>query len=192
MKRMLPGRSALSAESTAATPSCTVVWMSWPQAWATPTSWPRKVSFLVDLNGKSVSSITGSASMSARTAISGPGLPPLRRATTPVLATPVRTSRPRLRSCSATSAAVWRLPVARAPGSGGCGGAARSSAAPPARPRGRSGRRDRAGRTGRREGRGRQGERDGGQAGRSPARGHVVLQTKKTDRSPAVAGARRA
>ena len=40
-------------------------------------------------NGRSTSSVTGSASMSARSATTGPGLPPLRMPTTPVCATPV-------------------------------------------------------------------------------------------------------
>ena len=45
--------------------------------------------------------------MSARTAISGPGFPPLSRATTPVLAMPVRASSPSARRWAATSSAVW-------------------------------------------------------------------------------------
>ena len=48
----------------------------------------------VDLNGRSTCSVTGSASMSARNATTGPGRPPRRTPTTPLIATPVRTSSP--------------------------------------------------------------------------------------------------
>src|SRR5512143_1647625 len=53
--------------------------------------------------------------MSARTATTGPGWPPRRTATTPVLATPVRTSKPSGWSLEAMSLAVS---VSRLPSSG--------------------------------------------------------------------------
>ena len=86
---------------------------SWPQACMTPTSSPFQVVRTFEANGRSTSSVTGRASMSARSATTGPGSAPLSRPTTPVWATPVRTSsRPSARRCSATSAAVRnsRLP----------------------------------------------------------------------------------
>lgn len=113
MNLTAPGSSSRIEASTDATPSCTATWMSCPQAWLTPTSWPRYVVRTVDLKGNGVSSVTGSASMSARTATTGPGRPPRRMPTTPVCATPVRTSsKPSARRWSATSSAVLnsRLP----------------------------------------------------------------------------------
>ena len=44
----------------------------------TPTSCPRNVVRTLEANGRFVCSVTGSASMSARTATTGPGRPPLR------------------------------------------------------------------------------------------------------------------
>ena len=57
-------------------------------------------------------SFTGNASISARNAITGPGLPPFKMATTPVLAMPVLISSPRPFSCSTMYADVLnsRLP----------------------------------------------------------------------------------
>jgi hypothetical protein len=52
--------------------------------------------------------------MSARKAMVGPGLPPVRTAVTPVWVTPVLTASPRLRRCSATSRAVSRGTILRA------------------------------------------------------------------------------
>jgi hypothetical protein len=49
---------------------------------------------------------TGSASMSALSATTGPGFPPLRIPTTPVLAIPVCTSIPSERRCAAIFSAV--------------------------------------------------------------------------------------
>jgi hypothetical protein len=54
-------------------------------------------------NGTTVFSVTGRASMSARSRIVGPGNFPSITATTPVCAIPVRGSRPSERKCSATS-----------------------------------------------------------------------------------------
>ena len=82
----------------------------------TPTSSPFQMARALEANGTSTSSLTGSASMSARSATTLPGSLPLSRPTTPVWATPVRTeSNPRLRKCSATMAAVR---VSRLPSSG--------------------------------------------------------------------------
>ena len=75
---------------------------SCPQACMTPTSWPANVDRTVDLNGRSTCSVTGSASMSARSATTRPGLPPRSTPTTPVFATPSRTSMPSDRRWSAT------------------------------------------------------------------------------------------
>ena len=51
----------------------------------TPTFLPRNSVVTVDLNGTSTCSATGSASISARNAIVGPGLPPFSTAVTPVM-----------------------------------------------------------------------------------------------------------
>ena len=93
-----------------------------PGRWPGPASWRcngRRGLSVHDAHGPAVvlgahlrgeggttSSVTGSASMSARMASRGPGLPPLSTPTTPVWATPVRTVRPSFFSCAATSAAV--------------------------------------------------------------------------------------
>ena len=55
------------------------------------------------LKRQRISSVTGSASSSDRTATTGPGLAPFRIPTTPVCAIPVWTSSPRPASRSATS-----------------------------------------------------------------------------------------
>ena len=80
----MPGSSCWRAFRIAATPSCTAVCTSCPHACMTPTSCPRYMVRRVDRNGTSVSSVTGRASMSARTATTGPGCSPRRTATTPV------------------------------------------------------------------------------------------------------------
>ena len=89
------------------------MWQSWPQACITPTSSPFQMVRTLEANGTSTSSLTGSASMSARRATTLPGSLPFSTPITPVCATPVRTSsRPRLFRCSATILAVRfsRLP----------------------------------------------------------------------------------
>ena len=91
------------------------MWLSWPHACITPTSWPFHFAFAVDLNGRSPCSVTGSASMSERSATTGPGLPPRSTPTTPVLATPVVTSKPSFRS---SSAMIFAVRVSRLPSSG--------------------------------------------------------------------------
>ena len=74
------------------------VWPSWPQACMAPSFCERY--------GTSFASWMGRASMSARTMTVLPGRPPRSRPTTPVLATPVATSRPMAFSRSATTEAV--------------------------------------------------------------------------------------
>jgi hypothetical protein len=64
------------------------------------------VAVTLEAKGAPVCSATGSPSMSARSATTPPGLPPFSTATTPVLATPVRTSKPSAFRWSATSLAV--------------------------------------------------------------------------------------
>src|SRR4051794_40154687 len=81
-------------------------WPSCPQACMTSTCRPRYVLRAVEAKGSPCGSLTGKASMSARSATTGPGRLPRRMPTTPVRATPVLTSRPRLRRCSATRADV--------------------------------------------------------------------------------------
>ena len=87
---------------------------SWPQACMTPTD--LAVPLRLHLRGErhvDLLGSTGSASMSARSATTGPGSAPFSRPTTPVWATPVRTSsRPSCFRCSATMPAVRnsRLP----------------------------------------------------------------------------------
>jgi hypothetical protein len=51
MNFTVPGSSSRMPIRTLATPSCTEVWMSCPQAWETPTSWPRYVARTVDFHG---------------------------------------------------------------------------------------------------------------------------------------------
>ena len=107
-------RSVLrSPARTSATPIRMATWASWPQACMTPTDSPFHCAFTFEANGTSTSSVTGSASMSARSATTGPGSAPFSRPTTPVWATPVRTSsKPSRFRCSATMPAVRnsRLP----------------------------------------------------------------------------------
>ena len=101
-----PGRSWRIATSASAMPSRMPVWPSWPQACITPVVWPLKVVVTFEANGRPVCSVTGNASMSARNAIFGPGLPPSMIATTPWWAIPVCGFSPSARRCSATFAAV--------------------------------------------------------------------------------------
>jgi hypothetical protein len=101
-----PDSSCRMPASTVARPSSMAVCASWPQACITPVDLPRYSPCAFEANGRSTSSVTGRASMSARIASFGPGWPPLRMPTTPVCAMPVRTSRPSFFSCAATSAAV--------------------------------------------------------------------------------------
>ena len=82
------------------------MWASWPQACMTPVCWPLKVVVAVEANGRPVCSVTGNASMSARSATFGPGSAPSTTAVTPWWAIPVRTSSPSARRCSATLAEV--------------------------------------------------------------------------------------
>src|SRR5690606_28393558 len=110
-----PGSASRMPTSASATPIRMLVWASWPQACITPTSWPLKVARACEAKGRPVVSVTGSASMSARSASLGPGRPPLSTAVTPVVAMPVRGSSPSARRCSATRAAVR---VSRLPSSG--------------------------------------------------------------------------
>ncbi len=88
----VPARSAFIPASTSAAPRSIAMWKSWPQACMTPTSRPLYSPRSFEAKGSPVSSVTGSASMSDRSATTGPGLPPTRSPTTPVFATPVRTS----------------------------------------------------------------------------------------------------
>ena len=88
----VPASSLRSPASTSATPIRIATCASWPQACITPTSAPRQCAVTFEAKGRPVSSFTGSASMSARSATTGPGLPPVRTATTPVMPTSVRTS----------------------------------------------------------------------------------------------------
>ena len=111
-KTTVPGRSGFIPASTSAAPMRMAVCASWPHACITPTSRPLNCAFTVDLKGTSSSSVTGSASMSARSATTGPGFPPRRTPTTPVRATPVRTSRPSARRWSATMLRGAHLAVA--------------------------------------------------------------------------------
>ena len=80
--------------------------VSCPQACMTPTSCPSYLDDALLAKGTSTSSRTGKPSMSARSATTGPGLPPLRTATTPVRATPVFGSSPKDLRRSATYFAV--------------------------------------------------------------------------------------
>src|SRR3984957_12181155 len=74
MKITLPGRSRWRAESTRAAPTSIAVCRSWPQACIAPS--------IRDANGRPVASVTGSASLSARSSTTGPGRPPRSTAVT--------------------------------------------------------------------------------------------------------------
>ena len=102
----MPVSSARYSIRISATPIRMATWASWPQACMTPVIWPFHIAFTLEAKGRSTFSSTGSASMSARSATTGPGLPPLRTPTTPVSPTPVVTSQPSALKCLATSAAV--------------------------------------------------------------------------------------
>ena len=102
----VPGICSRMPASTSATAISIAVWPSWPQACITGDSTPMFICLTCDAKGSPVTSATGSASMSARSATTLPGRPPWSRPTTPWPPTPVRTSMPSLRRCSATSAAV--------------------------------------------------------------------------------------
>ncbi len=115
MNSTVPGNSLRIEASAWAVPIRIAVCASWPHACITPTFSPRYSAVTADLNGTSTCSFTGSASMSARSAITGPGLPPFSTPTTPVCATPVFTSSPSDFRCAATAAAVR---VSRFPSSG--------------------------------------------------------------------------
>ena len=94
MNFTVPGICARIPASTVAAPMSIAVCASWPHACITPTSCPANVDRTLDLNGRSTCSVTGSASMSARSATTPPGFPPRSTPTTPVFATPSRTSSP--------------------------------------------------------------------------------------------------
>ncbi len=84
MNFTVPGMLARIEASTSATPISIAVWASWPQACMTPQDCPLYSAVATLLNGTSTSSFTGSASMSARSATTEPGLPPFSIPTTPV------------------------------------------------------------------------------------------------------------
>ncbi|MCY1220341.1 hypothetical protein D3C87_660620 [compost metagenome] len=88
----VPGSCAFIEASTSATPMRIATWPSCPQACITSTVAKPHWARALEAKGTSTCSFTGSASMSARSATTGPGLPPRSVATTPVTATPSRTS----------------------------------------------------------------------------------------------------
>src|SRR5436190_16428485 len=81
MNRTVPASESRFAHSRRAADASIAVCVSWPQACIVPAT--------VDLNGTSVSSGIGSASMSPRKSTVRPGLPPRRTATAPVVEEPV-------------------------------------------------------------------------------------------------------
>src|SRR5262245_9457011 len=106
MNFTVPGILSFTAVRTSAVAIMIAVCASCPQACMTSTSRPRYFILTLEANGRPGGSFTGSASMSARNATTGPGLAPFSRPTTPVLPTPVFTSRARLVRWAATSADV--------------------------------------------------------------------------------------
>ncbi len=115
-KTTVPGISARMPARTSATPMSIAVCASWPHACITPHSWSFHCAVTLLAKGTSTSSRTGRASMSARSATTGPGLPPLSTPTTPVTATFSRTSsRPSARRCAAT---IPEVRTSRLPSSG--------------------------------------------------------------------------
>jgi hypothetical protein len=96
----------LSAASNALAPVSQVTCMSWPKACITGVSFPSaSVAVTVLAYGRPVSSLTGSASMSARSITVGPS-PFFSSPTTPVPPTPSVTSNPAAFSRSAAKPAV--------------------------------------------------------------------------------------
>ena len=81
--------SSFRLNKISATPSKIAICVSWPQACITGTVSPLYSPTILDFHGRSALSLTGSPSISARSATTGPGLPPFNTATTPVLAIPV-------------------------------------------------------------------------------------------------------
>ena len=106
MNFTVPGRRSCTRVRILAVASRIATCVSCPHACMTPTSWPSYFEVALLANGTSTSSRTGRPSMSARRATTGPGLPPLSTAVTPVRATPVFGSRPKDLSRSATYFAV--------------------------------------------------------------------------------------
>src|SRR5579885_1505467 len=104
----LPCSASRCCARMSATVRPMATWPSWPQACILPGT--------CDLKGRSFSSWTGRASMSARIASVLPGWLPRSTPTTPVLPTPVRTSRPLARRRSAMMPAVRTSSIA----SSGC------------------------------------------------------------------------
>ena len=88
----VPGISSFMPARISATPIRMATWQSWPQACMTGTVCPRYCAVAQEAKGRSTFSSTGSASMSARSATTPPGLPPFSTPTTPVIPTPVLTS----------------------------------------------------------------------------------------------------
>ena len=102
----VPCQAFLSAASNALAPASQVTCMSWPQACITGVSFPSaSVAVTVLAYGRPVSSLTGSASMSARSITVGPS-PFFSSPTTPVPPTPSVTSNPAAFSRSAAKPAV--------------------------------------------------------------------------------------
>ena len=94
-----PGKSPRRSWRRRAAPSSIATWVSWPHACIAPST--------SDVNSSPVSSWSGSASMSARRRIVGPGMPPSITATTELRAFPIVPFRPIAASSSSTIAWVW-------------------------------------------------------------------------------------
>ena len=102
----VPGSCARISDSTRAAASRMAMCVSWPQACITGTVGLRTRRWPCWRRAGPPPRFTGRPSMSARSATTGPGRPPLISATTPVRATPVCGSRPKPRSFSAMNFAV--------------------------------------------------------------------------------------
>ncbi len=98
MNRTRPGSSARRADSNRAAPTSIAVCASWPHECI--------VSPVRLAKSSPVSSVIGSASMSPRSTIVGPGRPPSRSATTELRRSPTAMSRPSPSSASRTAAWV--------------------------------------------------------------------------------------
>ena len=83
MNLTVPAMSFFIEAKTSAVPIKIAIWLSWPQACITGTFCPRYSAESLEAKATFTLSYTGRASISARSAITGPGLPPLRIATTP-------------------------------------------------------------------------------------------------------------
>ena len=106
MNLTVPFKSFFIDAKISAVPIKIAICVSCPQACMIGTTLPLYSPSALEAKGMSTRSFTGSASISALRATTGPGFPPFRIPTTPVFPTPACTSIPRERRCTAIFSAV--------------------------------------------------------------------------------------